>query len=134
VKLTKEEFKALQDLWYKKAQDSGFKDIENTNGNERYLKTDALDSYGKEKDKDRIVAVEEYFTILSHIAEDPETKYKDPSHKIIMIRFAEGAKIKNIVAELQLLGLSRDRKNVRLIIRRYEEKWKLKNPKRHTKS
>jgi len=128
VKLTKQEFKALQEEWYKKAKDSGFKDIEYIIGNIESLKESSSNCYRNEPNV-RIQNKEEYFTRLTHIVEDPNTTYAHLENKIIMMRHSEGAKIKDIRTELQLLGVNKDRKSIRLIIRRHEDKWNLKHKK-----
>ena len=113
MKLTREEFLALQKHWYEKAKESGFKDIE-LSQESRVNLNEAVR-----------IANEEYFTLITHKAHDPDTHFKNDVDRFIMLHHAEGEKIRDIMKGLECLGLSKDRKNVRLIIRRYAEKWKI---------
>lgn len=124
MKLTKEEFKDLQEFWYRKAKESGFKDIESLKDKDTFLKESCIHVF-RNACEIIISTKQEYFTLITHFVEDPKTDFKHPSHRHIMRRYADGTKIKHIVEELQGLGLDRDRKNVRLIIRRYVQLWKI---------
>ena len=122
MKLTKDEFKSLQLEWYGRLKASGFNDIEKFSGGELILaqsanyavKTlDALTRYMRS----------EYFTSLGHAANNEQTLWRNEIDKYILIRYCEGARIKDIVNELIALKTPRNRKSVRIIIRRYEMAW-----------
>jgi hypothetical protein len=67
---------------------------------------------------------EAYFRIIaSHAHAQP---FRNETHRLILMRYAEGAMIKVIVAELQEIGQYRCRNSVTFIIRRYEMEWGLK--------
>ena len=114
MKLSAEEFLALQKHWYEKAKESGFKDIEISHQSRINLNETVK------------IANEEYYALITHRAHDPATHFKNDVDKFIMLHHAEGARIKDIMEGLECMGLSRDRKNVRLIIRRYAMKWKIR--------
>jgi hypothetical protein len=138
MKLTKDEFRKLQREWYKKLEESGFKDIERFKDDELVFKRSGIDNsrciewYIEATDLGTIEELSEgaikaeYFRIIAQTAKDEETTYRNEVDRHILIRHSEGAKIKTIVTELQELGMPRHRLSVRFIIRRYEMLWGLR--------
>lgn len=123
MKLSKDEFRALQQAWYKKLRRTGFKDIETPDGQFLCAVPDAyrkMDLYNRE-------IRTEYFRFMGHAANDEKTVYRNQADRHILIRFSEGAKIKVIVEELTLMGTPRRRRAVRYIIRRYEMAWGIRS-------
>jgi hypothetical protein len=125
MKIAKDEFRRLQQEWYKRLADEGFKDIEKPHGEDFILLQTAgycfreTDSFAKEMK-------EEYFRCVSQMAEDPDTDFRNDIDRHILRRHAEGAKIKVIIQELDSMDMSRTRESVRTIIRRYEMAWGLR--------
>lgn len=127
MKLTREEYRALERLWYNKLANSGFKDIEKVIDDELVLVKTASYCYRKHRDEFSRQMKEEYFRQVGLRAHDEETLFKNDIHRYILIRHSEGAEIKTIVAELKLRGSDRDRSSVRFIIRKYEMAWGFRN-------
>lgn len=128
--MNKDEFRKLQQSWYKILSESGFKDIEELRGDDLVLKHTASFCYRASDELSRGIK-EEYFRTLSQNALDEETVYRNEIDKHILIRYSEGARIKTITEELLLLGFSRDRKSIKFIIRRYENAWGIKHYQPH---
>jgi len=113
-------FKALSIEWDKKLQANGFIDIETRCGGERVLKQRATNAYMQADEFERESKLE-YFCVLSHLAQT--TIFPSPLEQIVMQSHAEGMAIKEIISELNKNGLSRDRRTIRFIIRRWQMKW-----------
>lgn len=127
MKLSREEFKKLQLEWYRVLSESGFNDIEELKDGELILKESASFCYRHTPNTFDIFMKEEYYRIIAQCVQDQDTKFKNETHRYILIRHSEGAKIKTIGEELKDRGCARDRKTIRLIIRRYQMAWGLKN-------
>lgn len=119
MKLSDQEFKALQKYWYDRAKESGFHDIEPE------IKSDLSHLY-RDKTQLEIVTKQEYYTLLNHWVYDENTQFRNEFDKHIMRLYAEGARIKSIIEHLNSLGKDCGRQAIRLIIRRYEMKWKIR--------
>lgn len=123
MKVTKQEFKKLQQYWYKRLEQEGFKDIEKAQEiahEQNFLKEyQSLNSIYRHTKED-------YFRLLNQAIHDENTQFRNHIDKYILTRYAEGARIKTIVQELLNLGMSRDRYSVRIIIRKYEMAWNIK--------
>ncbi len=129
MKLTKEQYKNLQEQWYSKLAESGFVDIELHKDNRLVFMGVLLgeDFLGIEFDDAQVVQAKQiYFTLLSERTQDERTTFKSLVDRHILQRHAEGALVKTIVEELLALGTPRDRKSVRIIIRRYEVEWDIR--------
>lgn len=113
-------FKVLSIEWDTNLKVSGFRDIETSCGGEKVLKQRATNAYRQADEFERASKLE-YFCTLSHLAQ--RTLFPSPLEQIIMQSHAEGVAIKEIVDELQKMGLSRDRRTIRFIIRRWQMKW-----------
>lgn len=124
--MKKDEFQKLQKLWYGKLADTGFVDIERFVNGEMVIRQFSC-SIERQNKRNRKAASEEYYKSLYFKAHHQETCYKNEADRYILQMFSNGIRIKEIVEHLVSIGLSRDRKNVRLIIRRYEMKWNLKS-------
>jgi hypothetical protein len=122
MKLPKHEFKKLQKQWYKILKDSGFNDIEREKDEQLVLTQTAAYPFRNTDEFLRIIK-EEYFRCMSQKALDENTVFRNEIDKYILLRHSEGAKIKIIGEELVSRGTSRDRKSIRIIIRRYEMAW-----------
>ena len=125
MKLAKHAFKELQEEWYRKLADAGFKDIERFKGDELILVGRAADCYKFTTNLTRPIK-EEYYRWISQEANDEETVYRNEADKHILTRYSEGAKVKVIVKELKMMGMPRHRHSIRFIIRRYEMEWGLR--------
>lgn len=126
-KLTKEEFKKLQTEWYQKLQDSGFKDLEERFENPLCLRIqDRADYYFKRLAPHKRKDKEEYFNVLTAIVYNPSTQFKNPTDKFILYAYVEGHRISAIIKSLAQLGVLRNRKTIRILIRRYEMRWHLR--------
>ncbi len=112
MKPTKEEFKKLQKLWYKRLEESGFKDIEKLEDKPVY---------------DPPYLTKEYYELIYQAVQDEKTVFRNNIHKYILTRHSEGAQIKAIVRELLGQGTPRDRKSIRIIIRKYEMAWNIRH-------
>lgn len=124
-------FHKLQKYWYRRLAQSGFKDIEDDN---QVLASDLCNHeimFNEEEEtcyENKIEAESQdiYYRRLSEAINDPSVTFKNEAHWYIMTRHAEGAMIEEIVRELIALGMRRERKSIRFIIRRYEMKWKIR--------
>jgi hypothetical protein len=115
-KLTKLEFLELQQQWYERLKLFGFNDIESNHNGRFYLKSHiSIQSLDEER--------KQYFESIRSKISDETTSYRSNLDKIVMQNHAEGSKIKDICQELSRNGLNRDRRAVRIIIRRYEMAW-----------
>lgn len=125
MKLSKEEFRCLQQTWYKTLSETGFKDIEKISGDELVLVQTASACYRNTDEFTRGMK-EEYFRCMAQFANDEETVFRNSIDRHILTRHAEGAKINVISAELKERGVTRNRASVRFIIRKYEAAWGLR--------
>lgn len=124
MKLTKDEFRSLQQQWYQKLADSGFKDIERIRNDDLFVESPAFclrhskgrDEFDREMDA-------EYYRRLGHAVNDDNVVFRTEIDRYIMVRYSEGAKIVKITKELFAQGISRDRKALRAVIRKYEMAW-----------
>ncbi len=125
MKLNKDQFRTLQELWYNVLAESGFHDIEQLIGGKLVLKRE---TFGIDKRYDTLESVrqrEEYYRFMGHMVNDPNTTFKNDLERFVLSRHADGLKNHEIVRELALKGTPRHRHAVRFIIRRYLLVWKL---------
>lgn len=111
MKLSRTEFEALKRDWYSKLKETGFKDIEETQGpvvpsHVRYYSL-----------------TDDYYISISKFVNAEDTVFKSELEKFVMLRHSEGAKKADIVRELTERGTPRYKESIRFIIRRYEMKW-----------
>lgn len=126
-KLTKAEFNKLKREWYGKLKESGFEDIEEKVPNPIWLRDCDTASYpfrcmAPHKRKDRA----EYFNVLTAIVNNPATEFRNATDKYILNCYIDGYEIAAIIRSLAHIGIFRDRKTIRILIRRYEMKWHLR--------
>jgi len=122
MKLPKHEFKRLQSHWYKKLADDGFIDIEKEKNGSHILIQGAIYPFRNNDSFVRLIK-EEYFRTIGQITHDEKTEFRNEIDQYILIRYSDGARIKTIVEELILRGTPKERKTIRIIIRRYEMAW-----------
>lgn len=118
--LSPEEFKDLQEFWYNRLKEEGFKDIEKVGEMRK------ASSLYRGIEFELIDQKERYFALMGHAVNDQETGFRSEIDRHIMTRHADGARIRVIVDELAINGTPRTRKSVRMIIRRYESAWGIK--------
>jgi hypothetical protein len=126
VKIQSDEFKELQKHWYQRLKDDGFKDIEYVYHNESSVIRRSKEVYRRCTDATDIQTKEDYFRLLSQSVNNDETIFRSEVDKYVLTRYSEGARTTAIVQELKALGMSRDRRNVLRIIRKYEKEWKIR--------
>lgn len=130
MKISLEQFRKLQIEWYQKLKEQGFDDAEELIDGEMLLRQNSnkifVQGNRRQLSQFSLGMIEEYYRLVSMIANDSSTYYRNLVDEFVMKRHAEGAKISTICLELKVLKMSRDRKNVRLIIRRHEMKWGIK--------
>lgn len=119
-------FKELSKEWNQKLIESGFVEIEfeNKNGSRSLIRTRANRRFQRSDPISR-EAILNYFLAVSHRVNSES--FPSEVDSMVMIRHSEGATIKEIVDELALNGIRKDRKIIRFIIRRYQMKWGIKD-------
>ena len=115
------QFQALSKTWELNLKRCGFQDAEVSLKGDRALKQRATNSYRQASELERDTRLE-YYRILGQLTN--ETKFKNELEKKIMVMHADGHTIKEIVEGLHI---SRDRKTIRYIIRRWQMKWGIRN-------
>ncbi len=118
MKISKEDFLILQEEWYDKLKKTGFEDIEKNYRGNNFLKNHRYPNL----DPDAIT----YFDNILFFADAANTIFKKPADKIIMQLHGQGMGINDIIQALSLYGIKRARNSVRIIIRRYEMAWGIK--------
>lgn len=113
-------FRTLSKDWDQILEKSGFNDVEKDLTNARVLKKRASSCYERAVEVERETKLE-YYCFLGYLANN--TIFPSELEKLVMIRHSEGAKIQEITREIENTGISRDRKTVRRIIRRWQMKW-----------
>lgn len=116
----KKSFKQLSKNWDQRLKDSGFIDSELEIKGDRVLKQRATNVYRQASQLERESRFE-YYSFLGYLSHN--TLFPNDLEKYVMVRHSEGATIKEIVHEISLRGISRDRKTIRYIIRRWQMKW-----------
>jgi hypothetical protein len=118
------EFKSLSKKWEKKIEESGLVDVEVSIGDSRELKQNSSNVF-RQMDQVRREAKENYFKRLSECIQTADFDcYID---MVVMHQKAQGAKIIEICVELAKQGHSRYRRTVRLIVRKYEDRWGIRH-------
>jgi len=114
------EFKSLSKEWDQKLESEGLGDVEKSLDGGRVLRQRSSNVY-RQMDRTTIEAKEIYFQQLNSCLQAAD--FDSEIDKIVMSLKAQGAKIIEICAYLTEIGKSRYRKTVRLIIRKYEDRW-----------
>lgn len=117
-------FKVLAKVWDFKLEQSGLRDCEIDLKNERVLKQRSSSSYGKADGFERESRLE-YYCFLGYLVHN--TKFETELERLVLTKHAEGSTIKEIVEAINVLGINRDRRTIRFIIRRWQTKWGLKS-------
>ncbi len=121
-----EHFKALQQDWYRRLEESGFSDQEILDNGELKLKD--IRPY-KTVTAEQKAEKEKYFNSLAECIHTHD--FECEAHRLVMVLKANGYRIKDICERLRQrfkpsITAERLRKNVRFIIRKYEMKWGLR--------
>ncbi len=119
------EFLELQQHWYQKLAEHGFKDIEKLRGEELVLEQTCM-AHLRNGDELTNAARTQYFRSLGHAVNDESAEFRNDIDRFILERRAEGVPVKTIGAELEAMGHYRHRHSIRFIIRRYEVAWGIK--------
>ena len=115
--------KKLKAEWDQKLKDDGFKDIEQTIGNQRVLSQRASNAYRQATTIER-EAKQEYYRLLTQYT--AQESFDNEADKIIMERRSNGTAIVDISKELKRLGFPCHKQTIRYHIRRYENHWGIK--------
>lgn len=126
MKLTRDQFRQLQRLWYDELENNGFEDIEELNGKGELVFKQRQDGLLRNHTLDSMRNQEEYYRFIGHMVNDHETKYKSEIDRFILVRHSEGAYHQTIVEELRVKGTPRHRETIRTTIRRYLLVWRIK--------
>jgi hypothetical protein len=118
-----DEFKKLKRKWYQKIQRKGFIDQEKEVGQNTYLVQSSEYPFRHHGELQREARLQYYLFISQFVATEQWANSRD---RIVMQSHAEGLKIKEILLKLERRGLLCHRQTVRFIIRRFENKWKLR--------
>lgn len=113
-------FKVLSKTWNQKLEESGFLDAEIELKGDRALRQKATNCYRNASELERETRLR-YYALLGYLAHN--TSFPNDLERIVMLRHSEGVTIKEILEELMLYGIIRDRKTIRYIIRRWQAKW-----------
>ena len=113
-------FKALQAEWYARLKACGFQDAEELVGEEMQLKQTAEHVY-RGLEELQITNKEAYYAFVSQKVQ--ETVFQSDVDRLILVRHAEGRKIRHICEELVDMGKGRCRETIRFKIRIYQMKW-----------
>lgn len=117
-------FRCLNKEWNKKLKDSEFEDAEIDLKGDRSLKQRSSNCYRQATQLERESRLD-YYLLVGSLAND--TEFETELEKLVMIRHAEGATIKEIVEEIKRQGMPRERRNIRHIIRRWQAKWGIRS-------
>lgn len=126
MKMPKHEFMELQRQWYRKLAEQGFKDIEVMEQGDMRLCA-ASNVCFRYFDTYSMKFVEDYFRCMFQMVNDETTVFANDIDRYILFRYCDGISQKQIVAELKDKGTPRCRRSIRVIIRRYEMAWGIKN-------
>ena len=107
----------------KALEEHGLCDIEKTVGGDRVLIQFSTDAY-RRATRTTVDAKEDYYRVLGRFVDQHE--FDDDIEKLIMVRAAEGSKIRETVETLIKIGQYRCRGTIRFVIRRYELKWRIR--------
>ena len=118
------EFKELSKIWEEKLNREGLCQIEKQIGEKRVLVQNSSNVY-RQMESTRREAKEIYFQRLGACIY--QAHFDCQLDRIIMTLKADGATITEICIQLLELGMSRYRRTVRLIIRKYEDRWGIRS-------
>lgn len=118
------EFKELADEWNERLEKEGLPDIEKQVGGRIVLIQNSPNVY-RQMELTQRAAKEIYFQTLSQCIH--EARFDSEVDQAVMVLKSEGAKITEICLALAARGMRRYRRTVRLIIRKYEDRWGIRN-------
>jgi DNA-binding NarL/FixJ family response regulator len=113
VKSRSKELRELQKQWYQKLEDDGFVDVEKRRRSSNVYTSDVKNGHHEVTRE----AKQRYYELLAH-AYNTEQAFVSEDHRLIMKLASQGYSPGEIA-----LAVPRDRKTIRIIIRRYENKW-----------
>jgi hypothetical protein len=119
-----DEFRRLSIQWEDRLAKEGLGDIEKQLGVKQVLKQRACNAY-RQMEPERREAKEIYYREISACLH--QARFDSEVDEIVMTLKAQGAKITEICQELLKKGMSRYRRTVRLIIRKYEDRWGIRH-------
>lgn len=114
------QFRTLLKTWNQRLDETGFEDAEIELRHERALKQRASNSYRQASQLERETRLD-YYLFLGKLVS--EATFTNNLEKMVMHKHAEGSSIQEITRFIELNGISRDRKTIRHIIRRYQMRW-----------
>lgn len=118
------EFKEQFAIWEEKLKEEGLQDIEKSIKGKRVLKQNSPNVY-RQMDPVRREAKELYFRELGKCLHS--ACFDCSVDRVVMVLRSHGAKIVEICDSLAKMGMSRYRRTVRLIIRKYEDRWGIRS-------
>ena len=119
------EFRKLECEWERKLAADGFSDIEETVGSEKKLAQYALRFGSRQEHFVQKEAKIRYFQLLQGAA--CQAHFDNDLDRLVMSMKAEGARITEICRVLLKKGILKYRGTIRLIIRKYENRWGIRN-------
>lgn len=117
------EFKQLSKDWEKRLEEEGLGSVEKTVGTGLALRQNSSNVY-RQMDPVRREAKETYFRRLSQCLQT--AAFDSGVDRIVMVLRAQGTKIVEICTHLAKMGMRRYRRTVRLIVRKYEHRWRVR--------
>lgn len=117
-------FKQLETEYNELLKKNGFVDIEVHVNGEKVLSQYAAKAHWQPKTLSRLGKLKYYEDLLHHAY---NFNFESNIDQVILCLRAEGKSIKNILLELNKIGINKHRETIRFIIRRYEHSWGLKN-------
>lgn len=118
VKSSKTDLKSLQDIWYKKLKDSGFKDIEHADGTSKHAKPQS----NKWLDPDQRQVVLDYYCMAYHFLNSHA--FDSELHKVMWEYYSEGLSMRAIATAINSVFPKRRRiskDKVHRIINKYDK-------------
>jgi hypothetical protein len=131
-------FRALQQAWYQRLEEEGFRDAEEIVAGEMVLRQNAEHPLAG-KDALEITQRSDYYRALSAQVELEE--FDSEIDRIVMTMIADGQRIQRVVETLTFMSerrppcflskTQRARNTVRFIIRKYEQRWGIREHAPH---
>lgn len=112
-------FKDLQGEWYEKLKSFGFKDLE-------YQSNDTIIGFKSDESDVQREAKREYYSALAQYIKEYAPEFDDSIDYFVMYKFSIGYKNVQIRKELSAMGISRHKKTIMYIRRKYESRWGLR--------
>lgn len=120
---TRPSFKALQEEWYQRLKDEGFKDAEMVIDGKHTLENKRTREY---QSTPKVVreTKEEYYAVLAQCVHCHW--FDDDIERRVLTWYAQGRRIRDICDDLERMGEPRARDTIRYMVRRYEVIWGLR--------